>query len=210
MKTKNWIICILLLSMTGFVYGQNVKALELHVGTLNPKGTEAGTLLGGSWGISVDEAVDLSISAFYFWKDYSKETKVAEDVTDNKIITTKQQELEYNTSLIPIAAMLTLHFPIQPPLYLYGGGGISYQFLFNKETNYEDDVSDSKIYTGFGWVLRAGLEYQLGSRSSLIVEAYYNICEAKGNKDKKEGFPVWDEVDITGLGLRAGVRLELF
>ena len=60
-------------------------------------------------------------------------------------------------------------------------------------------------------MVRAGIEYNIGSRSSVLIEALYNIGKAKRNVNETvAGLPVWDEVDLTGLGFRAGLRLEFF
>lgn len=211
MRTKQWIVAVLLLCLTDLVYGGNMKALELHVGTLNPKGTPSGMLLGGSYGLSVDEAVDVSLGIFYFWKSYSETSTVKIGTTEGGIdVTEKTQTLDYHTSLLPVSANVTVHFPVAQKVNVYGGGGISYQFLWNKEENLVANVESSRFFKGFGWVARAGLEYMLGSRSSFIVEAYYNSCKAKGKKSEEAGLPTWDEVDVTGLGIRGGVRLIIF
>ena len=211
MRVKTLVIVVLLLCLTGLVYGRNMKALELHVGTLNPKGTPSGMLLGGSYGINVDEAVDVSIGVFYFWKSYSETSEINTGTTPGGTqITENQQTLDYSTSLLPVSANVTIHFPVAQKVSVYGGGGISYQFLWNKENNIVANVESSRFFSGFGWVGRAGAELLLGSRSSLIVEAYYNGCKVKGNKSEEAGLPTWDEVDVTGLGFRAGVRLIMF
>jgi len=90
------------------------------------------------------------------------------------------------------------------------GGSLTYQFLFNTEHNFEENIKEKRNYSGFGWMARAGIEYNIGSRSSLLIEAFYNSCKVKGNKEKKQGLPVWDEVDVSGLGFRAGVRLYFY
>lgn len=212
MKLRIWIVLLCVIGMAGWVSAGNMKSLEIHVGTLNPKGTPSGMLLGGAYGISVDEAVDIGLGVFYFWKTYKEDTEVINPNADPQIPETKTvtQELEYNTSLLPISFNVTMHFPVQPPLGFYAGGAISYQFLFSKQNNYIDDISERELYKGLGWIIRGGLEYQLGSRSSFIVEAFYNICKAKGKEEEKAGLPTWDEVDLNGLGFRAGVHLVLF
>ncbi len=211
MQTKHWIVAILLLCVASLVYGQNMKALEIHVGTLNPKDTPSGMLLGGSYGINVDESVDISIGGFYFWKNYSETADVKTGTTDGGVsVTEKTQTLDYHTSLLPVSANVTVHFPVAQKLNVYGGAGISYQFLWNKEENIVASVENTRFFKGFGWVGRAGLEYLLGSRSSFIVEAYYNGCKVKGNKSEQAGLPTWDEVNVTGLGIRGGVRLIIF
>jgi len=211
MSLKKWTVVILVFFTTTLVSAQGVKILELRGGYLNPKGTKAGFIFGGSYGISIDERVDLSLGVSFFHKNYQKESAVADtNYVSGVHETTVMKELEYNTTLLPVFANVNIRIPFQPPVYWYLGGGFSYQFLFNTENNLEKQIKEKRNYRGFGWTARAGIEYNIGSRSSVILEAFYNNCQVKGNKEKKEGLPVWDEVDVSGLGFRAGLRLEFF
>ena len=63
---------------------------------------------------------------------------------------------------------------------------------------------------GFGWMARAGVEYALGSRSSITLEGFYNGCKVKSDRKKIAGIPSWQEVDLSGFGFKAGLRLELY
>jgi len=59
-------------------------------------------------------------------------------------------------------------------------------------------------------MVHGGIEYTIGSRSSLIIAAFYNSCKPRGNKEKREGSLTYDQVDVSGLGLRAGLKLEFY
>ena len=212
MKTKNTIIIFIVLGLSSLALGQGVSVLEVRGGYLNPKDTNGGMIIGGSYGISIDERVDLSLGLSYFHKNYRKETAVADT---NYISGIREQtvvrDLEYSTTLLPVTASVNIRFPFQRPVYWYVGGSVTYQFLFNKEDNYEEAISEKRTYKGWGWMLRAGIEYGIGSRSALLLEAFYNIGKVKRNVDETiEGLPVWDEVDVSGLGFRTGLRLEFF
>lgn len=212
MNAKKWIVVFLIFGVVGFVRAQGVRVLELRGGYLNPKDTEAGLIFGGSYGVSIDERVDLSLGLSYFHKGYSKESEVADSVSPSGIHeSTVMKELEYSTTLLPISANVNIRFPFQPPLYWYVGGSLTYQFLFNTEKNFEEGISEKRNYRGWGWMVRAGIEYTIGSRSSVLLEAFYNIGKVKRNVEETvEGLPVWDEVDVSGLGFRTGLRLEFF
>ena len=196
----------------GLVYGQGVRILEIRGGYLNPKATNAGLILGGSYGISIDERVDISLGFSYFHKNYSKESQVADTSYVSGVQEkTVKKEMEYSTTLLPISANVTIRIPFQPPVYYYVGGSLTYQFLFNNEKNFEQSISEKRNYKGWGWVLRAGIEYTIGSRSSLMLEAFYNIGKVKRNVEETvKGLPIWNEVDMSGLGFQAGLRLEFF
>jgi hypothetical protein len=103
-----------------------------------------------------------------------------------------------------------VHFPFQPPLGFYFGGSLAYELLFDKYTNYRTGEKDNPNFRGFGWMARAGLEYKLGSRSSLTVEGFYNSCKVKSDRKKISGIPSWKEVDLSGFGIKGGLRLELY
>ena len=197
MKVK---IGILVVLACGLAYGQGARILELRGGYFDPEGTPSGLIFGGSYGISFDDRVSFSLGVDYFHRGYTEQMEIAEEVVDDVVVSTKMETVDQSTTLLPISATGVIRFPFNPPLLFYLGGGVAYEFLFTKNINFH----------GFGWQACAGIEYNLGLRSSFILEAFYNSCHVKGNKEKREGHPVWDEVDVTGLGFRGGLRLEFF
>jgi len=207
---KLWVM-IFVLALAMSAGAQGFRQLEVRGGYLNPKGTEGGFMLGGSYGFAFDERVSLSLGADFFKKNYTQKDKIADKVTDSGVvINTVTETLEYNTFLMPLTANIDIRFPFDQGMNFYTGAGISYQFLFNTEDNFKADVKKKRNYSGFGYVFRAGMEFILGSRSALLAEAFYNNAKLKGDKEKVEGLPVWNEVNVSGLGFRVGVRLEFF
>ena len=204
-------ICMTVL-LFGLAQAQNLKVLELQAGYLNPKGTRAaGLILDGGYGITIDERVDIGLGVGVFHKAFSKETEVTGGKTGaGSQVDTKMQLLAYSTTLVPITANVTVHIPFQPPLGLYLGGSLAYEFLFDKYTNNETKASEKSNFRGFGWMTRAGIDWTIGSRSSVTLEAFLNKCKVKGDKKEIEGIPNWKEVDVSGLGFRAGFRLILY
>ena len=120
------------------------------------------------------------------------------------------KSLEYNTTLVPLSLNLDIRFPFEPPVVWYVGASISYQLLFNSENNFEDDIKENRFYSGFGWMARAGIEYAIGRRSAVIMEVFYNNCRVSSDAEKKTGLPVWNEVSMSGFGIRGGIRLDFF
>ena len=211
MNAKKWVFVVWMAMTVQSALGQGFKLLEFRGGYFNPKGTEAGFILGTSFGFFFDERVDLSLGIDYFHKNYTKETTVADTSWVSGIDErTVVRELEYNTTILPISASVNVRFPFQYNTSWYVGVGIAYQFLFNSENNFRENIEEKRTYKSFGWLARAGIEYNIGSRSSIFLEALYNNCRVKRNEDVKEGLPVWNEVDISGLGFRTGLRLEFF
>ncbi len=199
------------LALCSMVQAQGVRILEFNGGYFNAKDVGGGLIFGGSYGISVDERVDLSLGLAYFHKSYVKETAVADtDFVSGIHEKWVMKELEYSTHLLPLMANVNIRFPFQPPLYWYIGASASYQFLFNTENNFGAGIKEKRNYRGFGWIARAGIEYTIGSRSSVILEAIYNSAKLIGSEEKKEGLPIWNEVNVSGLGFRAGLKVEFF
>ncbi len=209
---RKWIVLLIVLGLNGLAFGQGVRILEIMGGYLNPKDATPGMIIGGTYGVSIDERVDLSLGLSYYHKKYSKTSAVADtDYVSGIHETTVLKELEYSTSLLPVSGNVNIRIPFQPPVYWLVGASVTYNFLFNTEKNYEQGLSEKRTYKGWGWMLRAGVEYMIGSRSSIVLEAIYNIGKVHRNADTTvQGLPVWDEVNLTGLGFRTGLRLEFF
>ena len=212
MRNTQRILAFLAIGCFGIVSAQNMKVLEIQGGSFNPKGArKAGLIFGANYGVCVDERIDLTLGLSLYRKSYSEETPVDSLVTgagSNSV--TVMNPLEYSTTIIPITASVTAHIPFQPPIGFYVGGSLAYELLFDKYSNYRTGEKDSPKFNGFGWMARAGIEYKLGSRSSIIAEGFYNGCTVKSDRKKINGMPSWQEVDLSGFGFKAGVRVELY
>jgi hypothetical protein len=211
MRRVKVLVSILLIVAVSSGLAQNMRLLEFQVGSLKPKDTQTGLTFDAKYGIAVDEAVDISLGIGYFNKTYEESALVGEKDQSGQIqIGTQSKNLEYRTQIIPLTANATVHMPMTPPVGIYFGAGFTYQFLINKVNNMAEGVEETQNFRGGGWVARVGGEYQLGSNSSLIAELFYNACKVKGNEDKKENVPVWEEVNLTGMGFKVGLRMELY
>ena len=210
MKQKWMLFCLFALILAGSVFAQDVRVLELYGGVLNPKDAPSGALFGFSYGIAVDERVDLNLGIGLYRKTY--EEKTYHDTTYYEQISETQvtKDLEYVTTLLPISLGTKVRFPLQRNLNWTLGGGLSYQLLWNRESDYNFDPTreEKRNYNGMGWQATTGIEYLVGSRSSVIAEVLYNSC--KVTKDINEQGTIWSEVDLSGLGFRAGLRLEFY
>lgn len=208
---RNKLLLFIALFLVAQTYAQNVRVLELRGGVLNPKGTPSGAIFGGSYGVAVDERVDLLFGVDVFHKGYTEKALVASETSEQVTQNTYTETVDYKTTLIPISAGAVIRIPFAKPINWYVGGNLAYQFLINKEENYVLDKSQNRTFGGFGWNARAGVEYIIGSKSALIGELYYNGGKVKRNQDKTEqGLPIWDEVNVSGFGLRFGLRLDLY
>lgn len=207
---KKSVLLVMTLFLIGNAAGQNAKVLEFEVGYLKPKDIKGGMIYSGKYGLVVDERVDISLGVDFFHSSYTEEATVEYGEQGQVGYDTKIRSLDYSAMLLPLSLNATVRFPVQPPLSFYAGAGFTYQFLFNKVTNYQDDKKETQKFHGTGWIFRGGIEYNLGSKSSLIVETFYDLGKVKRNLDESiDGLPRWDEVDLGGFGFRGGLKMEL-
>jgi hypothetical protein len=191
-------------------YCQNMTATSIKLGYFKPKDASSGLLLGFNYAYVIDETVDVGFGADFFRKNYQRDSEVAQTVYEQNVTeTTKQRDLEFTTMILPIMATINLKIPISSytPISYVLSGGLGWEMMFNTEQNYQTDQKSSRFYHGFGYNVSAGILYQIGSRSALLAEVGYNGCKVSRNHKVEQGLPVWDEVNISGLLLRVGVRL---
>lgn len=191
---------------------QGLKVTTFKLGYFDPKDAKSGFLFGVNFGSAVDENVDIGIGIDFFHRNYTEEKKVAESVSPGGVVEkTIQKELEFTTTILPIMGTITVKISPEYPLSYYIGGGLGYELLFNKERNYREGISESRFYHGFSWLVNGGVLYRIGSRSAFLGEIFYNGATVHRGKGKTiEGLPIWDEVNLSGLGVRFGIRLDFF
>lgn len=202
MKLKNKISVIIIITMVlvSGVYSQSTKVLKFKGGYLNPKGMEGSLILSGNYGIAIDERVDLSFGISYYNKKSKSKDVEFEGTQDNVYYQVVDETTEYSNTLLPLSVDLTASFPMQPGFFWIAGGGLTYEFLFLKDAT----------FSGFGWNVSFGIEYEIGSRSSFILEGFYNSCKPKGKIQVEGVGKRTAEVNVSGIGLRAGIKLLLY
>jgi hypothetical protein len=201
---------ILLVPESGF--SQTQTTTTFRFGQLNPKDAKSGLMLGFNHGVLVDERVDVGFSTDIFWKSYTKETLIDATTLGTSVTeSTYMREIDFKTILLPIMATVNVRIPMEDysPVFFILGGGIGWEFLFNQEKNYTEDKEDKRFYNGFGYMLNAGVLYQIGSRSAILAELGYNGSKVSRSKDTVAGLPVWNEVNVSGFMFRVGLRLGL-
>lgn len=204
-------VLTLILALPVFSFSQSTVT-TIRFGQLNPKDAKSGLMLGLNYGTVVDERVDAGISADLFWKNYTKETLIDANTSEGSVTeSTYMREIDFKTILLPIMANVNVRIPLEEysPFFFVFGGGIGWEFLFNQEKNYIEDKEDKRFYSGFGYMLNAGILYQIGSRSSILAELGYNGSKVSRDKDTVAGLPVWNEVNVSGFMFRVGLRLGL-
>ncbi|MCI0515232.1 outer membrane beta-barrel protein [candidate division KSB1 bacterium] len=185
----------------------------LKLGYFNPKDASSGFIIGGNYGLVMDETVDVGLGLDFFRKTYRKETTIAtQEYAQGVSQETKQLEIEMTTLILPIMANISAKIPISSynrSAFLLVSGGLGWELMFNTENNYKENKKESRFYHGFGYMLGVGALYQIGTNSGVLAELGYNGCRVSRNQKKVESLPVWDEVNISGFLFRVGIRLGI-
>ncbi len=185
------------------VLSQPMSITTLKAGYFNPKASKSGFIFGGAYSWAVDQNVDIGIAADYFRRNHSEDSTIVQGDETLRI-----KYVDLTTNIVPIYGLINIKFPAGPGMDYFIGGGIGYEMLFRKEQTYGPNSSkNSRQYSGFKWLISAGLMYRLGYRSSFIAEAFYDgTTVSREKKNEPTGIARY-EVDLSGFGIRAGIRL---
>ncbi|MBN2008502.1 hypothetical protein JW960_04055 [candidate division KSB1 bacterium] len=185
-------------------YGVNT----VKVGYFNPKDAKGGLMLGAVLGSAMDEAVDVGIGIDFFRGSNSKETPTGEATIAGVTEKGSRLDAESSSTIVPITAQVNVKIPASYTLFYTIGGGVGYEMLWTKEKEFSEtgDVTDanSRFYHGMRWVVNAGILYKLGSRSSLLIEGFYD-----GSKLSRKDNNITYKVDPSGFGIRGGIRFGI-
>lgn len=209
---KALIVSAYLIIMSQSLYSQGRSQIGVHAGYLDPKDTDSGMMFGAMLISGFDEAVDVGFGFDVFQKSYSDQTHVADNSAGETHVTTQKILVDYTRTAIPLYLSLKIKIPTvrSRNFGYFVRANLSYQFLISKEKNYEVDKSETRKYKGLGWQAGAGLFYRIGSRSTLFGEGLLNSCIVNRDvSNPTESLPVTERVNLSGIGLRVGVELDL-
>jgi len=212
MRTRWLLVVAALLAVTVQNSPAQLRFTGVRLGYLDPKGSQAGLMLGMDLTAQVDESVELGITVNGFRKSYQKDIHVAKNVspTSGLVEETVETELEFTTFFIPIMGEAIVHFGDED-FHLFANGGLGYEMLWNNENNFAEQKKARRYYSGFAWLAGGGFQYRIGSRSAFIGELFYHSATVNRNRSKNTaGLPVRSEVDLSGLGVRGGLRFGLW
>lgn len=199
---------ILFLAVTSISIAQPYGVTNLKIGYFNPKDANSGLILGASIGSAVDESVDVGLGVDFFVGGNKNEIETGSENIGG--ITEKESYLDSQSSitLLPITGLITVKIPASYSMFYTVGGGAGYGLLWTKEkefdVNGDKTSSKSRFYQGFRWMVTGGILYKLGTRSSIIFEAFYDsskLSREQGNLSYK--------VNPSGFGIRTGVRIGI-
>ncbi len=205
---RHTLVLLIIISSMAFAQGGNV--FNINAGYVNPADIKGGMFFGFVLGTAIDEAVDLGIGVDVFHKTYSENSQVAQEEKEGLTSNTYATEVDYSRTMVPLKLMVNVKIPTSMYYGYFIRGSLNYEFLFSKEKNYELDKSQTHKFGGLGWQAAAGFYYNVGSRSTLIADLFYNSCEvSRSIENSNIGLPVTERVDLSGLGFRLGVNLNL-
>lgn len=192
------------------LFAQSNGIFTINAGYMNPKDTKSGMIVGGMMTTAIDEAVDIGIAFDVFHKAYSEEAHVAETEQTGLTSQTYEALVDYTRTMVPVQLVVNVKIPMTRYFGYFIRGSLGYSFLFSKEKNYVTATSQTRKFGGMGWRGGGGFFYQVGSRSTLFGETFYNSNEVSRDVSKSDkDLPISERVNLSGLGFRLGVALEM-
>ena len=206
-------ICIFL-CLLPLLLSAKAPYTEFKFGYIDPEAAKAGYLFGLNLGRMIDESLSWSFEINYYQKVYKKVTTDYEIQLPSGIEPTgKEVEFEYKTYIVPLFLKLNLESQLghHSPFFIRGSAGLGWEMVWNKEYNYISETHDTRFYHGFGWQATAGFGLQISSSANIFIDGMYNGSKVKRNEETNEdGLPSWEELDISGFGVRVGVSIVGF
>jgi hypothetical protein len=204
------VMLVMFLLGTTAAFADKGQSLTFRVNYVNPENAKPGVAIGGSFGSSFNDIVTLGLGTDVYYRNYTRDTLVAETVVNGVTVSTVQRELQYSTLIFPLMAELNLKIPIAFKLSFFGDGSIGFEFMRTHVQNYQDSVSEKKWYAGLAWVLGAGIMYEIGRDTDIYLEGFYKNSKVRRDLDgASEYLPIFEEVNLSGIGFRLGIALSL-
>jgi hypothetical protein len=198
---------LFLIAIIAFTTFGQLKFTEFKLGRLNPKDTKSGFYGTVSAGSMFDANLGYALEVGYFGKRYVSERAVGTDSTYSSQIVTKQIELTTSTTLIPVMFKFNYVKELGTTFLFKSDIGIGYNFFWDSYDNKIDKKSDTRFFSGFNWQFGADVGMQISSKGSVFAGLFYNSGTVT-NSDEIKGLPVYDEIDLSGLGFRFTIRID--
>lgn len=212
MRKKTVLLSVAFLIVQSGLYAQGRSQLGIHAGYLYPKDIDSSIMYGVMVNSAFDEAVDVGFGFDFFQKVYSERTPVVPEAGQPQQQSVERIKVDYSRTAVPLYVSIKVKIPtVRSRIFGYFiRANLSYQFLISNEKNYERNVSETRKYKGMGWQAGAGLFYRIGSRSTLIAEGLLNNCVVSRDVGTQTALlPMTERVNLSGIGVRAGVELDL-
>jgi hypothetical protein len=204
-------ILFTLLSAQIFDRGPTIQH-KISFGLYSPPEIESGLTIGYGYYRYIDDMVSAGVGIDAFWTNYMKVSSVETEETGlGQEIITQQVEIDMTSYLLPLMGTVRVILPFELGAFSpYTNVSLGWNILFNNEKNYVTGEQTFRFFNGFGWGLGTGVSLGLGEKSSIGIETYYRSAKMKANVDETElGLPIYDELDMTGLGLQIGLFMNI-
>ncbi|MCB5230837.1 MAG: outer membrane beta-barrel protein [Candidatus Cloacimonas sp.] len=210
------LIFALVLFFTTSLFAAN--AMNVRVGFLAPSGADTGVFPGLSYGVNVDNVVEVGFGFDYFYKNFQEKRYVEFDTSSaGNNIDHARVNSDITTYYIPVMGTIRVSLPMELDVVPYIGTGLGWGLLWedifiaedltpNNEHNKIDEVN---FYNGINWTLQFGVKYALSQNASIYGETFYNGGKMKKNVRRDSSGITWSELNMSGAGLRIGVELRL-
>jgi hypothetical protein len=192
--------------------------MNVRFGFLAPSATKTGIFPGFSYGFNIDNLIDMGLGADFFYRN-ERETRtisVAETPGGTEVIT-KQVGSDLTTYYLPLMASVRIGVPVDLPVIPYAGGSVGWGLLWENVFIAADDtedppivqIDDNNFFSGFNWGLQLGTKYLLSPNAGVYGEFFYNGGKMKKDIEKGIEGITWDEINMSGVGLRLGLEVRL-
>jgi opacity protein-like surface antigen len=209
---KKTFLVLLIASLAGGIWAGE-KEFSFRIGFLNPDATETGFNGGFTYGSKIDDMVSIFSSVDYFYNNETSTKKYNTDEGTNINVDLVKLSSDIDVFYVPLMVNARINFPIDKSYKPYASGGIGWGLLWEKvfvaETEDTNKIDNVDFYHGLNWNISAGMSFNLGKKSSFFGEAYWNGGKMKSNREESDFGRSWNEVNMSGFGLRAGINFLL-
>ncbi|MBW6515944.1 MAG: outer membrane beta-barrel protein [Candidatus Cloacimonetes bacterium] len=194
------------------------QSLNVRLGFLAPSGAKTGIFPGLSLGYNVDNIVEMGLGLdYYYSNDREMKTINVPAETDRLDVEPRIVGSDLTTYYLPLMATLKVGIPADLPVIPYGGVGLGWGLLWEKvfvaagdeDESPSEAIDEVNFYNGFNWMIQLGAKYPLSTNINVYGEGFYNGGVMKKNIQKDALGITWDEVKMSGIGLRAGLEIRL-
>jgi hypothetical protein len=187
---------------------RNVSYTELKLGKLSPNDTGSGALVGLSMGKRIDNRLWWGFEGNFFKSSFTKTTTVPDTVQGGTVVSTKRVELDFTTTVLSLFLNLSYELRLNRTFYYRASAGGGWEFIWNKEKNFIDNVSRTRTFNTPGLQLTTGIGIGISNRSLIFGDLIYNIATARsGTTPSEGGLPTFQEIDVSGFGFRFGINI---
>lgn len=186
--------------------------MEFKFGQLDPEDAATGNLFGAAFGQSIDDRLGWGVELNIYKSTFRKQTTVADFDTAGIQFRERTIELEFSTTIVPVFLMLNYELPLggkrTDTFRFRASAGIGWEFIWNFENNFLEDVERRRFFNGLGWHLSGGMGIRISRMGVLFFDIVYNDAQVTRNRDRTEdGLPIFQVMDVTGFGFVVGINI---